>query len=213
MTVSAIWWRSARPEREAALSSERSPGAFRCLPPATLLSLLLVGCSAAPPPPAAVQPAPTPATAATTPATTAAPASAPARRTAPLAPAANAPAAAPAAAATGLTPLPSPASVLAAAPSGRVDPFSPQPGFGGARAAAPVRLQLPADFRFSGVMRSAGQPLALVQFGANSGALSVGERGGQQTELLPNGWAVAAIDVDRGVLTLRQGKQLVTAEL
>lgn len=106
--------------------------------------------------------------------------------------------------------------MLAAAPGGRVDPFAPQPGFGGAGPTAPARLQLPADFRFSGVMRSAGQPLALVQFGANSGALSVGERGGSQpnqTELLPSGWTVAAIDVDRGVLTLRQGKQVVTAEL
>jgi hypothetical protein len=116
-------------------------------------------------------------------------------------------------AATGLTPLPTADSVLAAAPGGRLDPFSPQPGFGGVHAGAPVRLQLPADFRFSGVMRSAGQPLALVQFGANSGALSVGERGGTQTELLPSGWTVAAIDVDRGVLTLRQGRQEVTAEL
>lgn len=210
MTVSVTSWKSARADAGPAGAGQQ-PLRLALLPSA-LLSLCLAGCASAPPPPAAVQPAPTPATAATTPA---APASAPARRPAPLAPAANAPAAvqAPAAAATGLTPLPSPASVLAAAPSGRVDPFSPQPGFGGLRAAAPVRLQLPADFRFSGVMRSAGQPLALVQFGANSGALSVGERGGQQTELLPNGWAVAAIDVDRGVLTLRQGKQLVTAEL
>ena len=206
MTVSVTSWKSAGPD--AGLPGAAQQPLPLPLLPSALLTLCLAGCASAPPPPAAVQPAPTPATAA-------APASAPARRPAPLAPAANAPAAvqAPAAAATGLTPLPSPASVLAAAPSGRVDPFSPQPGFGGARAAAPVRLQLPADFRFSGVMRSAGQPLALVQFGANSGALSVGERGGQQTELLPNGWAVAAIDVDRGVLTLRQGKQLVTAEL
>jgi len=31
--------------------------------------------------------------------------------------------------------------------------------------------------------------------------------------LLPAGWSVAAIDVDRGRLILRQGKQSITADL
>ena len=79
------------------------------------------------------------------------------------------------------------------------------------------------------MIRSGGTPEALVQFGAESGTLRVGQRGGSSTTdyrttdyrtmhyrttpLLPVGWSVASIDVQNGRLTLRQGKQAVTAEL
>ena len=68
------------------------------------------------------------------------------------------------------------------------------------------------------MIRSGGTPEALVQFGAQSGTLRVGQRGGSTTDyrttpLLPAGWSVASIDVQKGRLTLRQGKQAVTAEL
>ena len=53
--------------------------------------------------------------------------------------------------------------------------------------------------------------------------MRVGQRGGSTTDyrttdyrttpLLPAGWSVASIDVQNGRLTLRQGKQAVTAEL
>ena len=81
---------------------------------------------------------------------------------------------------------------------------------------------------FNGVIRSGGTPEALVQFGAESGTLRVGQRGGSTTDyrttdysttdyrttpLLPAGWSVASIDVENGRLTLRQGKQAVTAEI
>jgi hypothetical protein len=81
---------------------------------------------------------------------------------------------------------------------------------------------------FNGVIRSGGTPEALVQFGAESGTLRVGQRGGSTTDysptdyrttdyrttpLLPAGWSVASIDVQNGRLTLRQGKQVVTAEI
>ena len=81
---------------------------------------------------------------------------------------------------------------------------------------------------FNGVIRSGGTPEALVQFGAESGTLRVGQRGGsttgyrttdysttdyRTTPLLPEGWSVASINVQNGRLTLRQGKQAVTAEL
>ena len=81
---------------------------------------------------------------------------------------------------------------------------------------------------FNGVIRSGGTPEALVQFGAQSGTLRVGQRGGSATgyrttdyrttdysttPLLPAGWSVASIDVQNGRLTLRQGKQAVTAEI
>jgi hypothetical protein len=111
----------------------------------------------------------------------------------------------------GLTPLPTPNNVLAGVKMGRDDPFAPFIPV--AAVGARPRLDLPAAFRFSGVIRSGGASQAIVEYGGNAGALSVGERGGRNTDLLPSGWTVAAIDVDRGRLTLRQGKQTVTAEL
>ncbi|MGL6133546.1 MAG: hypothetical protein ACRC1L_05080 [Prochlorococcaceae cyanobacterium] len=133
-----------------------------------------------------------------------------------------APAAAPAAPAdvSGFTSLPSTNQVLAANPIGRSDPFasyrpapaitaSPQPG----RPAPPPPLRLPPDFLFSGVIRVGAAPQAMVQLGPNSGAVGIGELGGRNTDLLPAGWVVSSIDVDRGRLVLRQGGQTVIAEL
>lgn len=138
--------------------------------------------------------------------------------------------AAPAAAAdvSGFTPLPTTNQVLAANPIGRADPFAsdrpaprpPAPGSGTAssqqqqaRPAPPPPLQLPPDFLFSGVIRVGSSPQAMVQFGPNTGAVGIGELGGRNTDLLPPGWVVSSIDVDRGRLVLRQGTQTVTAEL
>ena len=55
-----------------------------------------------------------------------------------------------------------------------------------------------------------------MQFGVESGTLRVGQRGGSTTDyrtmdyrttpLLPAGWSVASIDVQKGRLTLRQGE-------
>ncbi len=144
----------------------------------------------------------------------------------PAAPAAGVdPAAAPAAAVTGFTPLPTTNQVLAANPIGRSDPFAsdrpappaaPTSGAVGRPSTPPPRpapLQLPSDFRFSGVIRTGGSPQALVQLGATSGSVGIGELGGRNTDLLPAGWVVSSIDVDRGRLVLRQGGQTVTAEL
>ena len=134
------------------------------------------------------------------------------------APPAPAPVGAPAPLA-GLTPLPSSNQVVASVSSGRVDPFAPLQ----ISASRPAPLSLPPGLIFNGVIRSGGTPEALVQFGAESGTLRVGQRGGSTTDyrttdyrttpLLPAGWSVASIDVQKGRLTLRQGKQAVTAEL
>lgn len=87
----------------------------------------------------------------------------------------------------------------------------------GQRPAPPPPLQLPADFRFNGVMRAGSRPQALVQLGPDIGTVCVGARGfcagSGLAALLPPGWTVAAIDVERGRLTLRQGSRSVTAEL
>jgi hypothetical protein len=121
---------------------------------------------------------------------------------------------------SGLTPLPSANQVLASLPIGRIDPFAPAtpvaaPGDPRVQAAAP--LALPADFRFSGVLRVGSTPQALVQVGDQIGAVCIGADGrcvgSGQDSLLPDGWGVTAIDVDRGRLTLRRGSQSITTDL
>ena len=131
------------------------------------------------------------------------------------APVASSPVAAPGPLA-GLTPLPSSNQVVASVSSGRVDPFAPLPAGGaaaGATGGRPAPLSLPPGLVFNGVIRSGGTPEALVQFGGETGTLRVGQSGGRSTPLLPAGWSVVSIDVQQGRLTLRQGKQAVTAEL
>ena len=110
----------------------------------------------------------------------------------------------------GLTPLPTPQEVVTAQPVGRPDPFAPLPATTGGAAAVPV---LPEGFRFNGVIRSGQQAQALVQFGADSGSLRVGDVGGRSTRLLPPGWAVGGIDVARGQLILRASGQAVRLSL
>ena len=107
---------------------------------------------------------------------------------------------------TGLTPLPTTDQLLASMPIGRNDPFAPQPRIGltaSPEQAASVGGQPPsspgAQAR-SGATRKRPAPLP---FCAGSGLAA----------LLPPGWTVAAIDVERGRLTLRQGSRSVTAEL
>lgn len=170
---------------------------WRLAMPAALAPLLLVGlggCGSTPPPDSGARPQATPAP--------------PAGASAP--PVGSAPPASPAvgSVAAGFTPLPTPQQVQAAVPQGRLDPFAPlavslaagAPPRPLARAATP--LALPEGFRFTGVMSSGGRPLAIVQNGTESGPVTVGDRGGRSTDLLPAGWSVAAIDVGRGRLTL-----------
>ena len=99
-----------------------------------------------------------------------------------------------------------------AQPVGRPDPFAPLPATASRSAAAAVPV-VPQGFRFNGVIRSGQQAQALVEFGADSGSLRVGDVGGRSTRLLPPGWAVGGIDVARGTLTLRASGQAVRLSL
>lgn len=112
----------------------------------------------------------------------------------------------------GLTPLPTPDQVVTAQPVGRVDPFAPLPATASGSGATAVPV-VPQGFRFNGVIRSGHQAQALVQFGADSGSLRVGDVGGRSTTLLPPGWAVGGIDVARGQLILRAAGQAVRLSL
>jgi hypothetical protein len=111
----------------------------------------------------------------------------------------------------GLTPLPSPDQVVVAMGSGRRDPFSSPPVV--VPASSVVPLALPENFRFTGVVSIGSRPQALVQLGELSGSLRQGDRGGRNTDLLPAGWSVAGIDLQRGVLTLSQGQRLLPIQL
>jgi hypothetical protein len=76
---------------------------------------------------------------------------------------------------------------------------------------------VPEGFRLAGVIRSGGRSEAVVQVQREdrvlSGNLRPGDRGGSTTDLLPSGWTVASIDVNRGSVTLLQGRRRVIAEL
>ena len=139
----------------------------------------------------------------------------------------------------GLTPLPSANELLSSVVIGRPDPFAPQVPVsrpaapaspnqaatpGGAapstppdRSAAPARLELPEGFRFSGVLWAGSTPQAFVQVGDQSGPVCPGADGrcpaSGLPSVLPDGWGVAAIDVDRGRLTLRKGSRTITTQL
>jgi hypothetical protein len=145
------------------------------------------------------------------------------------------------AATAGFQPLPTPQQVLGSVPLGRRDPFAQlitsmapatgpdrQPGpreaerqdaaglsgsAGGGLAAAKPPLRLPSNFSFTGVIRSGGTTEAIVSYGASSGSLRSGDRGGRTTDLLPSGWSVASVDVNQGLLTLQQGSRRVQARL
>lgn len=191
------------------------------------LPLLLGGCGLAVPPPdsEALIPAP--------------PLAAPAPRPGDTKADAKSKSKAPAAVA--LTPLATPQQVVGAVGLGRPDPFGALPpalpsllgpdgrplapslsgGTAAAQGAAAARrrpaplppLQLPRGFSVSGVIRSGGVSEAVVSYGSLSGSVRPGDHGGRTTDLLPSGWSVAAIDVNRGLLTLKKGPQRVTAEL
>ncbi len=133
-----------------------------------------------------------------------------------------------------LAPLATPQQVVRAVDVGRRDPFAavltprligtpaPSASAGAAAASKPMPpLAPPKGLVFQGVLQGPGGQEALVDYapgseaaGTRSGSLRVGDVGtGQGDSLLPPGWRVQAIDVDRGVLVLQAGKQSVSLVL
>lgn len=83
-----------------------------------------------------------------------------------------------------------------------------------AATAAARPLQKPQDFSITGVIRSGGVTEAVVRYGARSGSLRTGDRGGTGgTDLLPSGWKVASVDVDRGQIILAKDGRSVKVSL
>ena len=116
----------------------------------------------------------------------------------------------------GFSPLPTRQQVVGSVPVGTRDPFRrlPQPRVRPTQAAgAAASIAPPSDFRFTGVLSSGSSHEAVVQFGSLSGTLRQGDRGGRNTDLLPPGWQVASVDVQRGRLQLVNSGQKVTFDL
>ena len=123
----------------------------------------------------------------------------------------------------GLLPLPTVEQVQEAAPGGRRDPFEPLPipsenkadqaknaaGDGAVDGAdsADSGLDPAADLLLTGVMQVGGQERALVVLDTTSGVLCVSADGRCSPDskaVLPQGWSVLAIDVQRGCIRLAQ---------
>ena len=108
--------------------------------------------------------------------------------------------------ATGLIPLPSREQVLSSVPEGRADPFAPTM----VRSTAITSQVDPnaaagPDFKVRGVVAVGSELRALVSVSEVSGTVCVGPRGrcpGDAAALLPTGWTVNSIDLDRGCLSL-----------
>lgn len=194
-----------------------------------LLSLVLLGgCADSPPPTAETSPAPSAGQIPPNGAPAATPGAPPAA-TAPAAP--QAVAALPVAAAPpppdpSFTPLPSPDQVKRAQPIGQLDPFRPlteeirdlvpKPKASPSRAAAwqsraakPLPLEPPQGLQITGLIGGAGRPEAVISYQGANGTVRVGDVGASSgaggpnaTNLLPEGWRVASIDLNRGAIVL-----------
>ena len=95
----------------------------------------------------------------------------------------------------GLTPLPSAEEVQQAAPGGRADPFGPLVG---ADAQDPT-----TGLALTGVLLVGDQKRAMVTTPSGSGVICVGADGRCGADaplLLPTGWSVLSIDVERGCI-------------
>lgn len=106
----------------------------------------------------------------------------------------------------GLTPLPTPQQVQASGGGGRADPFAAVlvPGASTTTDAASGG-DPDSGVTLTGVLRVGGQQRALVRSSLGNGVLCIGREGrceGDVGSLLPQGWSVLAIDVQRGCIRL-----------
>ena len=113
-----------------------------------------------------------------------------------------------------LNPLYGPDEVLGSLPRGRQDPFAPPPRAVAEAAADEPASDGAADVQLMGVSAAGGLVRAFVRFNGQSGPVAPGDVGGPGTPWLPEGLAVAAIDVQRGQLMLeRDGRPLPLIQL
>ncbi|MFN6134261.1 MAG: hypothetical protein ACK46L_15385 [Synechococcaceae cyanobacterium] len=126
------------------------------------------------------------------------------------------------------TPLPSPEQVKRAQPIGQLDPFRPlsqeirdlvvKPKASPSGPASPLNfrppkpapLQPPPGLEITGLIGAVGRPEAVISYQGANGTVRVGDVGSatgtagpNATNLLPEGWRVASIDVTRGAIVLQ----------
>ena len=89
---------------------------------------------------------------------------------------------------------------------GRNDPFKP-PVF------KKEKLVVPDKFKFHGVINASGEVIALVTNDVSYGSLSVGNVGGVDTDLIPDGWIVQKISDDIPRLKLKYLSKSLNIEL
>ena len=100
---------------------------------------------------------------------------------------------------SGLTRLPTPDALRQRHTTSRPDPFAPLPAVATAEPpSCPLQL--------TGVAVLNGQPRAFVEGEAGAGSLRTGDVGGVSTELLADGFQVAAVDVPGRQLVLRRSR-------
>lgn len=125
------------------------------------------------------------------------------------------------------TPLPSPEQVKRAQPIGQLDPFRPlsqeirdlvvKPKASSSATAAllnsrpsrPEPLEFPSGLQVTGLIGAVGRPEAVMTYQGANGTVRVGDVGAASgtaaanaTNLLPEGWRVASIDLNSGSLVL-----------
>ena len=120
--------------------------------------------------------------------------------------------------ATGLIPLPSREQVLSSVPEGRADPFAPTMVRSTAMTSqVDPNAAVGPNLQVRGVVAVGAELRALVSVSEVSGTVCVGPRGrcpGDAAALLPMGWTVNSIDLDRGCLSLsisRESQRLCIA--
>lgn len=89
---------------------------------------------------------------------------------------------------------------------GRKDPFLPPQSEG-------ELLLVPNSFRYHGQISSANTINAFVSYRDQRGTVKPGDVGGENTDLLPNGWTILKLDADTKVLTLGYEDQSIDIDL
>ena len=89
---------------------------------------------------------------------------------------------------------------------GRKDPFLPPQSDG-------EILLVPSSFKYHGQISSANTTIAFVSYENQRGTIKLGDIGGENTDLLPTGWAILNLDGDTKVLTLGYEGQSIDVEL
>ena len=116
---------------------------------------------------------------------------------------------------SGLTRLPTPEVLRERQTTSRSDPFASLPAATTGKTAAAAVESPSCPLRLTGVAVLNGQPQAFVEGEAGAGSLQQGDVGGVSTDLLTDGFQVAAVDVSGRQLVLRQShsEAVVTCKL